>query len=276
MMDPQMIKAITNVIKQSNMSDLNLISVEVRPETIIDKCGKYETCITLSDYVSLNKKAQMSEAWVAGNILLFTLFDGYLENKYNLLEGVSFREHYNNLPSNSQLERIEKDCYRILKIIRNAIQHNLNGVIFNNGSYSISYTFRNINYKLNINNKAMRYLYTIILNIINDEIYGLDKRYRTDGHYIGMINFMYSQVRSNGTLQLSDDIAGDLLGNIYMAYDSSCLRTTVRYPIKNPVIVSDDDNAVIFYHIENNGTDDETSNQYQYSTDYQYQEYLLP
>lgn len=31
-------------------------------------------------------------------LLLFTVFDGYLENKYRLIEGESFRKHYEALP----------------------------------------------------------------------------------------------------------------------------------------------------------------------------------
>ncbi len=274
-----MIASIVKVIKQSDMADLNLISIEERPVTVVtDEQGReiHNTHLYLTDYIGRGK-APLSEAWVAGNIMLFTVYDGYLENKYGLTEGASFRNHYDNLPQSSNIEIIEKDCYRILKIIRNAIQHNLSSVVFNSGAYTVSYIFKNTNFNLKISSGAMRFLYSLVLNIINNNIDGIYQKYRTDGHYTGLINSMYAEVRA-GITQLSDDISGNLIGNVHVlgCYDDKHLRTTVRYPIENPTIISDDENAVIFKHIENNGTDDENDVDYRYATDYVYKDYLLP
>ena len=279
MMDSNMIASIVKVIEQSDMSDLNLVTIEERPVTVeINEHGTetHNVHLYLSDYIGRNK-AQLSEAWVAGNIMLFTVYDGYLENKYGLTEGASFLNHYNNLPQSSNIEIIEKDCYRILKIIRNAIQHNLSSVVFNCGSYSVSYTFKNTNFNLQVSSWAMRFLYSLVLNIINDNVDGIYRKYRTDGHYVGLINSMYAEVRA-GITQLSDDIPGNLIGNVHVlgCYDDNQLRTSVRYPVENPTIISDNEEAVVFKHIENNGTDDESDVSYQYSTDYVYKEYLLP
>lgn len=45
------------------------------------------------------------------------MFDGYLENKYHLTEGASFREHYNNLLDNTSIEIIEKTAIGYLKLL---------------------------------------------------------------------------------------------------------------------------------------------------------------
>ena len=90
------------------------------------------------------------------------------------------------------------------------------------------------------------------------------------------MNTMYEELRE-GTSQISDDI-GAFIGITQgvRRYDFEHLRDTVRHPIVNPIIVSEDDSSIVFRHIESNGTDDESKVQNQYSTDYVYNEYLLP
>ena len=166
MMDQQCIDSIINVISKSNMADLDFLNTEIRPITCeIDEDGKEKHTVHMSLYDYMYSKVELSEAWVAGNLLLFTVFDGYLENKYHLTEGASFREHYDNLPDNTSIEIIEKSCYRIFKIIRNGIQHNLSHVNYNDGSYNISYCHRNTSYALQISKNGVRYLYTLIMKL---------------------------------------------------------------------------------------------------------------
>ena len=222
-------------------------------------------------YDYMYSKVELSEAWVAGNLLLFTVFDGYLENKYHLTEGASFREHYDNLPDNTSIEIIEKSCYRIFKIIRNGIQHNLSNVNYNDGSYNISYCHRNTSYALQISKNGVRYLYTLIMNIIKGQIGGMYGKYRTSGHYDGIMYTLYTDMLKEIT-PISDDI-----GTSPSAIPNGLkLRAFVRYPVENPTILAEDATFITFHHIENNGTDDISCNQYNYSTDYIYKDYLLP
>lgn len=254
------------------MSDLDFLNIEIIPVTCeIDKNGNEVHTSHMSFYESVYRKSSLSEAWVAGNLLLFTVFDGYLENAYHLMEGTSFRDHYNNLPQNTVMEIIEKNCYRILKIIRNGIQHNLSNVNYNSGNYDISYCYRNTSYALQISKNGVRNLYTLIMNIINGQIGGMYGKYRTFGHYEGIMRTLYVDMYKEIT-HLSDDIGLNLLpvpGGLK-------LRASVRYPVENPRIVAEDNMSITFRHIENNMTDDENSNQYYYSTDYTYKNYLLP
>ena len=59
----------------------------------------------------------------------------------------------------------------------------------------------------------MRFLYSLILNIINDNVDGIYRKYRTDGLYAGLINSMYAEVRE-GITKLLDDIPGNFIGKI--------------------------------------------------------------
>lgn len=222
-------------------------------------------------YDTMSRKSSLSEAWVAGNLLLFTVFDGYLENKYHLMEGVSFRNHYDALPENTTIERISKSCYRIMKIIRNSIQHNMSNVTYVSGNYTISYCRGNTLYELMISKNGVRNLYTLIMNIIQGKVMGMYGKYMTHGHYDGIMCTLYMDM-VNEITKLSDDIGTDLLH----VSDVLRLRTSVRYPVENPTVDKEDDTSITFLHIENNGTDDENSSQYCYSTDYTYKNFLLP
>lgn len=271
MMDQQCIDSIINVISKSNMADLDFINTDIIPITCeIDEEGKEQHTNHVSCYDCMYSKVELSEAWVAGNLLLFTVFDGYLENIY-LTEGASFREHYNNLPESTPIEIIGKNCYRVFKIIRNGIQHNLSNVNYNAGSYNISYCHRNTPYALQISKNGVRYLYTLIMNIIKEQIGGMYGKYQTSGHYDGIMYKLYTDMLKEIT-QISDDIGT----SIPSILNGLKLRAFVRYPVENPTIFEEDDTSIIFRHIENNGTDDESSDQYNYSTDYIYKDYLLP
>lgn len=259
------INAIIKFIKQSDMTDLSIKSVEIRPIRYKEKKNEeadYTENIYISDTMFFNKSS-LSEAWVAGNLLLFTVFDGYLENKNDLDEGDSFRKHYYKLPENTNLERISKNSYRIIKIIRNAIQHNLSSVNFDKGNYEISYKYKDTQYELFLSSIGVQNLYTLIMNIIQEKVSGIRGKYHTDGHYEGIICTQYSELLK-GIKQISDDIKGALI-------DVSCsnkLRAEVRFPVENPIIVEEDEKNIIFEHIQNNYND--------YSTDYIYKGFLIP
>lgn len=272
-MNKDCISAIIKFIEQSDMTDLSIKSVEIKPiryNTEKDEDGRYTVRVYVSDKIFFEKPS-LSEAWVAGNLLLFTVFDGYLENKCKLVEGASFREHYNNLPESTNLEIISKNCYRVIKIIRNAIQHNLSSVIFDQGNYEISYKYKNTQYELFLSSTGVENLYTLIMNIIQGRISGINSKYHTNGHYEGIICTQYDEL-IKGIKRIADDITGNLI-------NVSCLnklRAIVRYPVENPIIIAEDENNIIFKHIENNAIYTKNSRQYYYSTDYIYKEFLMP
>lgn len=270
MMDQKFIDAIVKVVYNSDMSDLNLLKVETRVIQYDDSRNETHTStIFVSD--RFGGKAKLSEAWVAGNLLLFTVFNGHLENKYKLLEGESFKKHYDNLPELSDFDIMNKNCYRIFKIIRNAIQHSLSNVTWANGSCSINYTNKSTNYVLQISAKGIRCLYTFVMNSINGYIYDMEKMFCTAGHYLGLMQTIYSEFEK-GIVKFSDEMGNSLLP---VKRDFS-LRAAVRYPVLNPIIINENAEKIIFKHIENNFTDDESDDNYNYSTDYVFEGYLLP
>lgn len=271
-MDQECINSIMKFMLQTNMSDLDFHSTQIRPiRCEIDQDGNEMHICSMSVIDATFRKTSLSEAWVAGNLLLFTVFDGYLESKYLLTEGASFRAHYKELPEKSLIEKISKNCYRIMKIIRNAIQHNMSSVTRVSGGYSISYCKKNTWNELQISKEGVRNLYTLIMNLIQGKIMGMNREFLTSGHYEGILYSLYMDMVSEIS-KLSDDIGTELID----ISDALKLRSVVRYPVENPRIIADNDTTITFSHIENNGTDDENSSQYCYSTDYTYNGYLLP
>ena len=107
------------------MSDLDFHKMLIRPIICsIDENGNEVHTVQMELYDAMYRKSPLSEAWVAGNLLLFTIFDGYLENKYSLREGVSFRKHYDALPENTPIERISCKCqYKNAQKVENKNVH---------------------------------------------------------------------------------------------------------------------------------------------------------
>lgn len=271
-MDRAYVDSIVKVVLESNMTERNIKTVELRPITCsIKNGGKIHTTaeICSSDTVFADR-AKLSEAWIAGNLLLFTIFDGYLENKYGLIEGASFRNHYQNLPASSDVETIQKDCYRIMKLIRNAAQHNLSSIVHDNGGYNINYTFNRTNYRLKISKNGLDCLYTIIINLVQEKIKGLCKAFHTIGHFDGIMRKLHEELCSE--IDYMDDEDGSRTNVILPGIKLECV---VRCPVKNPIVI-DECGKLIFRHIVNKAFVDENNVTHYYPTDYVYKCYVLP
>jgi len=212
------------------------------------------------------------DRWAEKNLLLFTEFDRFLEDKYKLKEGVSFKKHYENIPENKFSDKISKNCYRILRVIRNSIQHNIGSVNYNYKMININYCYNNILYKLQISKNGMTSLYTLIMNIMEEKIMDIPEKYRTCGHYEAILNTQYFDVIDEIS-EFSDDIGSK---REFDKAEGLKLRAETRYVIEKPEIYFEDDTTIVFKHIEFNNTDNEEDEQYYFSSDYIYKNYILP
>ncbi len=261
-MDSKYVTSLTNIIKKSDMSDLNLRPVEVDLAAFLPD-GTRQTSMTFFTSFA-NSKAALSDAWIAGNILLFTAYDGYLEQKYGLLEGDSFHNHYEGLPESTTTQIIEKNCYRLMKIIRNAIQHNLSSVMYS-GAYDISYNFRGTDFKLQISSSGMDHLYSALICIMDGRIYGSTNKLNTEGHFEGLLLYHYREVDKWLNL-INDEMGSDLIPLPELL--PPVLKLARRYYVDKPVIVNESDKCVTFKKWDA-GSDE-------YSSDYRYGDYVLP
>lgn len=246
---------IKEIIKFIEKCDISINSVEITPI-------KENTKIIQMFASAVNIRPSLSDVWIVGYTLFFTVFDGFLENKHNLAEGDSFKGRYNKLPDKSNLDIITKNCYRIIRIIRNGIQHNLSKVIFNDGNCEINYEYKSKQYKLSLSKDGVENLHTLIINIIQGKISGIYDKYHTNGHYEGIIYTQYSNMIKN--IKISDDIEGDL--KTLTCLNKLKLRAVTRYPVEDPKIVKENKDSVTFKYIKTN----------EYSTDYSYKGFLIP
>lgn len=250
-MNQQYINSIVDMIESSN---LRLRSVEIRPVCYDDGTSlKSTVSIIHSDIIG--ERSRFVNIDLVANLLIFTAFDGFVENKYSLPEGESFKRHYEILPESTDMEKIQKNCYRILKLMRNAMQHNLSGVTIGPQEYVFSYSNRNTVFQLEISRAAVEYLYSIILNLIKGQVYGLI----TLGHYEETLKEFYKRMLS-GIVVLEDEFGTGVSNQISGMLQG--FRVGVRYPLENPRLYKETEDEVIFLFYE-------TGSQ-KYAVDYMY------
>lgn len=66
---------------------------------------------------------------IIGTLIIFSLSDGYLDIENDALVGLSFKGKYDKSNHFSDIEIIIKETYRILRLIRNEVVHNVTGII---------------------------------------------------------------------------------------------------------------------------------------------------
>lgn len=281
MMDTTCINALIKHIIRTDVSELGLKSALSRPMEIFkDADGRItlQETLYLRDRFGCSQKVLLSDVWIASNILLFTVFDGFLENKYSLIEGDSFRKHYDNIPETNDIERMTKNCYRIFKIIRNGIQHNLSNVQYSDVyGFDINYVNKNgTTFNLQISKESIHFFYTFVTNLVTKKIYGLDKSYSSiRGFYEGFMYFIYTKFEEGISPGFMDDLTAKQ-PTLLPVGSSLILKSLFRCLVGNPIIAREDDKSITFYHINNNNANDENDSGYQCYTDYCYGDYILP
>lgn len=72
---------------------------------------------------------QRNKPYIISNLIIFSLFDGYLDIENDALVGLSFKGKYDKSNHSSDIEIMIKETYRILRLIRNEVVHNVTGII---------------------------------------------------------------------------------------------------------------------------------------------------
>ena len=201
-MDKKYISEMLSIIKSS---DSNLREVEVRDVRYDDDTSQKST-LYIEVIERIGFGVSLSKSWIIENQLIFSLYDGYLEEEYFLDEGSSFKSRYEKLPMISNLDVVRKNCYRIMKIFRNAITHNLSHIAVSEQEYKIGYVnVRKQTIRLDISKAAVQLLYTIIVAFVKGSI-----EIRTKGHYEGILLSYYKQMLY-GITALEDDLSEPMI-----------------------------------------------------------------
>lgn len=233
-MDPKYINEIVDFL---NKTEIRVIEPELRGAKYNDDETR-EVKIDLGE-VCYGRTVQVSNNWIVENMLVFSLYDGYLEEKYALPEGQAFRQRYLSLPGSTDKERLEKNCYRLIKLMRNAILHNLSKIVVSDKGYNINYNNqKNQAIQLEISQKAVRFLYTILLTLVQNK-----KLIKTKGHWESLLYSYYHEMEK-GIVSLQDDIAA--AGLLPLQDQHIYLNFASRYQVQNPIVMEDTPEGLVF------------------------------
>lgn len=224
-----------NIVSLLSRSDIRFRETEVIPVEFREDGGSK---ITISCCMRMNYgPTPLNNTPVISCLIVFALFDAYIENKYNLNPGTSFKSRYNNMRTVTNRNVIEKECYRLIKTIRNGFVHNINSIVLSNSIFHFSYTNpQGTNFNLDISSDKLELLYSIILLLVKEK-FEID----TEGHFENIICTYYEELKEyidlNGSFIDDGDVGTGTANAFNLIPISTYVRfnTAARYPVENPI-----------------------------------------
>lgn len=241
-----------NIITLLKKSDVRFRETEVRPVNYCEDGTRVS--MFFSEHFNMGP-TELSKTPAISCLIVFTLFDAYLENKYDIQPGVSFKQKYNRLPYATNQNIIEKECYRLMKTIRNGFVHNISAITSTDDLFHFNYTspLRTV-FNLDISSDKLELLYSIILLLVKDKY-----EVNTKGHFENVICTMYNDLKEyvdmsgNFTDDCGSGEGADVSFNLIAISSDLHFNTAVRYPVKNPTYEISDDGRVIIKSIYDPG-----------------------
>lgn len=207
-MDKQYTKEMFDILfKSSGLDYYKIDYIDARwndTDSGVTVCLKFLRGIGIIEGTS--GEYRLAKSYIATIMLLFTLYDGWLEDKHNLKEGDTFKNHYTNLPDIADEEKIQKECYRIFKILRNAIQHNLSKITVTKNGLSLIYSRSQVIFALDITKDGLRYLNGLLYYYISEDL----NKTLTTGHYIEILRMIYHKLTNEISL-IEDEFSNQLI-----------------------------------------------------------------
>lgn len=210
---------IQQTINLIQKSDFRLQFPEVL-DTELEEGNHKKITMEFVDYIGAN--IDIKNNFLLISSISFLLIDTYLDTVYEELEGKSFKQRYEAIEENSDVDIIFKEVYRILKLIRNATIHSKSAISMVDENYSIEYPFRNTEFKLIISKKSFESLISLVIFIIDYKNKNLINEYISS-----LLRTYFKAISENITI--SDEFSNDLL----RLQSSICLKTMRRYRVLN-------------------------------------------
>lgn len=156
--------------------------------------------------MSLVGESKINLNLIFAAVLIFSAFDFYLEGKYEqFADEKSYRAKYKALPSNSDIEKTQKNIYRVLKTIRNAFIHNIGNIENENEKFLIDYR-RNCRFKVEVSKECLNKICNAMYLIIE---YNPEVEERGQIFKEGMLSYYNNAIIND--VMIEDDIGGDFL-----------------------------------------------------------------
>ncbi|WP_405077634.1 hypothetical protein [Pectobacterium versatile] len=130
-------------------------------------------------------------------LLIFSMFDFYIDSKYPELEGKSYSHKYKKLPDENDFDLIIKELFRIAKVIRNSLVHTPSKFEFQQGRLNINYSFNNVDFSFKIPVDSLTDVYTLIIMFI-------ERRNNETEYFIRIARYMYKNI-INDIEEFSDE-----------------------------------------------------------------------
>lgn len=211
-----------NIIKLLSNSDINFKSIETR---VITKKENGITYLRDEFREVVYSRTELNNNPEITCLIMFTLLDTFLEKKYSIEPGINFKQKYKKLSTPTNINIIEKECYRLIRLMRNIYVHGIMSVSHGD-VYKFNQFQKNKLFRIDITPEKIHLLYTIIILLINDKNF-----LKTKGHYGNIIATYYSELKEyvdkNGNF--SDDFSTSLLSILSFTE----LKTSVRYLYEN-------------------------------------------
>jgi hypothetical protein len=210
---------ILQTISLIQKSDFRLQFPEVLDTELEDGNHKKIT-MEFVDYIGAN--IDIKNNFLLISSIAFLLIDTYLDTVYEELEGKSFKQRYETIEENSDINIIFKEVYRILKLIRNATIHSKSAISIVDENYNIEYLFRNIKFKLTISKKSFESLISLVIFTIDHKNKNMINEYIT-----ALLRSYFKTISENITIR--DEFSNNLLE----IRSSTYLKIMRRYRVLN-------------------------------------------
>ncbi|HDR7963243.1 hypothetical protein QL993_25985 [Bacillus wiedmannii] len=228
---------MNNFIEQTidllKRSDIYVRQTEIRPVEFKFEEGKNSPSLHLSCSDSYGG-AKLSNNLILQTMMMFTVLDAAIDIRYPHLQGESYRKKYQRLPNSTDDEIILKGIFRVFKLFRNASVHSMSSINYDSDKMSVSYTYRQTSYNLEISKYGFELLFTYILDILDP----LDKF--TSHHHTSLNRKIYDEIKRE-IITFNDEFGAGLLD----ISNQIRLKRVVRYYIENPKYLKVDGNIQI-------------------------------
>ncbi|NWO07305.1 MAG: hypothetical protein HLX50_16925 [Alteromonadaceae bacterium] len=153
-------------------------------------------CDRIGNRVSIEQNQKMKF------MMIFAIFDVYIDSCYPELEGLSFSQKYKNIPSDNDMDLMLGQLFRIAKVIRNSIIHSPSSFEFSNSNLNVEYEFRGTNFFVELSFDALNTFYTAIVMYTKGDL-------GTGNYFLGIMRYVFSNIIS-GVSRFSDEFGTEL------------------------------------------------------------------
>ncbi len=122
-------------------------------------------------------------------LVLFSIFDLFLDQQHPELSGKSFSAKYKSLPGNNEYQQVFKNLFRIAKVMRNALVHNQSALCYEEEYLDVSYEFHNTSFRVKLTYRALEYFFTALVMYLKQDL-------GTPAYFQGIMNTLYSDMIS--------------------------------------------------------------------------------